>query len=78
MFGALILVHIIVNTTAGADILSIPVALVIILMGMRVILNLNPKRILKKSFRIQKNGNNIRVSNKRIRLAKIRFCPLSN
>ena len=27
----------------------------------------------KKSFRIQKNGNNIRVSNKRIRLTKIRF-----
>ena len=31
------------------------------------------KKNSKKSFRIQKVGNNIRVSNKRIRLAKIRF-----
>ena len=31
------------------------------------------KKNSKKSFRIQKNGNNIRVSNKRIRLTKIRF-----
>lgn len=34
---------------------------------------LNPEKILKQSFRIQKNGNNIQVSNRRIRLAKLGY-----
>ena len=29
-------------------------------------------------FRIQKNGNNIKITNKRIKLAKLGYIPLSN
>jgi putative transposase len=36
------------------------------------------KRNPKQSFRIQKNGNNIKITNKRIKLAKLGYIPLSN
>lgn len=35
--------------------------------------NFKSKKNPKQSFRIQKNGNNIRITNRRIRLAKIGF-----
>ena len=37
------------------------------------ILNLNQKKNSVPSFRIQKNGNNIRITNRRIRLAKLGY-----